>query len=372
MYTEIDYTLAHNIIYAGHDFAAEFEINPHKEFATTRFILEEDDDKVPLIEIETGDEDGNPYLMVDKSYNYGPALSKLEKNAGEGNYSFYINDEDDFDDENQEDMDDDAFLDDIEPDYIDFNNIVPALDEELEVELENENRTIADLILLRAELNIRYREDLFADKMVEIAKETTEYNRYEEAIELHTNAFNQCKDMLGSLVNDLNSFDGEKMPVKNSEDSDFYLLFTKYITNELCAHSFLNSVPTAHTLLHLELLQKNIDEYPPLVQLTIAAFSYGYQKKLLPVFENLPRCKDVQELFPTRVGLHAMHHKLFWLLKAIEAIDNEDLQQLLHYHSLLRITGVGGRLKQCYALRINERLDEGTEGEDETEEENEP
>ena len=60
---EVDYNLAHNIIYAGHDFAIEFDIQPHKTFSITKFILEEDNDAIPVIDIPVGDENGNPHLM---------------------------------------------------------------------------------------------------------------------------------------------------------------------------------------------------------------------------------------------------------------------------------------------------------------------
>ena len=71
---EADYNLAHNLVYAGHDFALEFDIKPHKDFGITKYILEEDTDKIPVIEIPVGDENGNPSLIVAPSFNYGPAL----------------------------------------------------------------------------------------------------------------------------------------------------------------------------------------------------------------------------------------------------------------------------------------------------------
>jgi hypothetical protein len=52
---EIDYTLAHNIIFAGIEFASDHGFNPHKDFTNlTRFILEEDDENIELMEIECG------------------------------------------------------------------------------------------------------------------------------------------------------------------------------------------------------------------------------------------------------------------------------------------------------------------------------
>jgi hypothetical protein len=93
---EIDYTLAHNIIYAGHDFAKEFDIPPHKDFAITKFILEEDDEKVPIIEISSGDMDGKPHLMINPRGEGKWALPLLIKNAGAGNY-YYSDDKVGFD-----------------------------------------------------------------------------------------------------------------------------------------------------------------------------------------------------------------------------------------------------------------------------------
>jgi hypothetical protein len=107
---ETDYNIVHNIIYAAHDFAADFDIAPHKSFELTKYILEEDNDDIPLIEIEVGDENGNPSLMVDPSYNYAPVLKKLEANAGKGNYTFYVKGQEEEDD--LEDEDDDTSFDD--------------------------------------------------------------------------------------------------------------------------------------------------------------------------------------------------------------------------------------------------------------------
>ena len=122
---EVDYATAHNIIYAGHDFAMDYEITPHKDFALTKFILQEDNDNIPLINIATGYNDGKPHLMINELGEGKWALPLLKKNAGEGNY-FYSDfstgfkheddsDEDDFD----EDAEDDGFNDNLEKDGFD-------------------------------------------------------------------------------------------------------------------------------------------------------------------------------------------------------------------------------------------------------------
>lgn len=93
--TEIDYTLAHNIIYAGLEFAADYGFNPHRDFTSvTRFILEEDTDDIDLIEIECGYQGKPAYALGphDDVQKVKSILSQLERTAGPGNY-FYLDEE---------------------------------------------------------------------------------------------------------------------------------------------------------------------------------------------------------------------------------------------------------------------------------------
>ncbi len=90
VFEEADYNLAHNIVYAGYEFAIQFGIEPAADFAITRFILEEDTDAVPIIDIAVGDDEGLPHLMVDHPGEYSSALAKLVKNAGDGNFHYTI------------------------------------------------------------------------------------------------------------------------------------------------------------------------------------------------------------------------------------------------------------------------------------------
>ena len=91
----IDYNLAHNIIYAGIEFAADYEFEPHKDFTSiTQYILYEDSDNIPLIEIDCGME-GLPAYMQGPLHSKAEAnrvIAQLERVAGPGNY--YLLDED--------------------------------------------------------------------------------------------------------------------------------------------------------------------------------------------------------------------------------------------------------------------------------------
>jgi hypothetical protein len=88
-FKEIDYALAHNIVYAGHDFAMEFDIHPHHNFEVTRYILEEDNNAVPVMDVPVGT-DGLPHLIVAKPGQFADILVKLKQYAGEGNYYYTV------------------------------------------------------------------------------------------------------------------------------------------------------------------------------------------------------------------------------------------------------------------------------------------
>ena len=104
----ISYELAHNIIYAGIEFAEDYGFKPCKEFTSvTKYMLEEDTDDIELIEIEVGDEDGNPIYINNGYENQTKAnqiIKQLEKTAGEGNFTYLDNVNDIEDEEWEEEL----------------------------------------------------------------------------------------------------------------------------------------------------------------------------------------------------------------------------------------------------------------------------
>jgi len=100
---EIDYITAHNIIYAGLEFATELGFKPGKLFEISKFILEDDNDSVELMEIECG-EDGVPVVLTSEDNPQTDIIRQLDAKLGEGNYVVY--DIDDLEDEEDEDEDD--------------------------------------------------------------------------------------------------------------------------------------------------------------------------------------------------------------------------------------------------------------------------
>ncbi len=93
----ISYTLAHNIVFAGLEFAEEFGFKPHKDFTSiTRFILEEDTEDIELIDIECG-KDGKPFYVsgpYEDQAKSNQIIAQLNRTAGPGNFDFEILDED--------------------------------------------------------------------------------------------------------------------------------------------------------------------------------------------------------------------------------------------------------------------------------------
>jgi len=199
----IDYEVAHNIVYAGYDFAMEYQIHPHKEFATSRFVLEDDNDSIPLVEIPVGEGPENkPHLMEHTPGQYAHALAKLKKLAGKDNYYYTTSlstideESDDFLDEDNEDEIADIRLADIAADMLDFDTVKNVISEDLENRELLQNRNEFEQIICMAELLMRIHFEIpsneytppDADMMEDAGWETRNayLNNYAEGIDEQT------------------------------------------------------------------------------------------------------------------------------------------------------------------------------------------
>ncbi len=100
---EIDYNEAHNIIYGAVEFAEEGGIKPCKEWNVSKYILEEDDDNIPLIDYEMG-KNGKHFLVVHTYKELSTYLPTLRKNLPEDEIDFLVRQEDDDDYESYDDF----------------------------------------------------------------------------------------------------------------------------------------------------------------------------------------------------------------------------------------------------------------------------
>lgn len=94
-FEKVDYSLVHNIIYGAIEFAGEVELMPHSDWALTRyFLMDDDDDDAPFIEMEFG-RDGKYVLCVADKIEQSRCKSKLDRILGPGNYEYIVSEEDD-------------------------------------------------------------------------------------------------------------------------------------------------------------------------------------------------------------------------------------------------------------------------------------
>lgn len=98
-WNECSYEEAHNRIYGAIAFAEEAGIEPHKDFRITQYMLEEDNDDIPLIEYDFG-KDGKHVLVCHSNLEASRYLPTLRKYLGEDfKYIIADRDEDPFGDE---------------------------------------------------------------------------------------------------------------------------------------------------------------------------------------------------------------------------------------------------------------------------------
>lgn len=116
-FEQCEYAIAHNIIFSGVKFATKFGFKPLKDFSSvTKYMLEEDNDKIESIHIECG-ENGQPLYMrgpYENDAKVQQIVNQLDKSAGEGNYRFIDDLNNDLDDELQKFWDIDLDDNDIE------------------------------------------------------------------------------------------------------------------------------------------------------------------------------------------------------------------------------------------------------------------
>lgn len=101
---EIEYPLAHNIIYGSLDFAGSYKFKPHKSFQLNKFILADDDEEIEFIQIPFGI-DNKPAVVITAQDNRKKTIEHLKRLVGEEN--FIIMDEAEF--ETMEDEPDQSF-----------------------------------------------------------------------------------------------------------------------------------------------------------------------------------------------------------------------------------------------------------------------
>jgi hypothetical protein len=86
---DISPALAHEIIYGGIEYAAQFGFHPHADFRLSRYILDPPDLHPRTGEVEFG-HDGKPLYVEGPHDNTNAILRQLARTAGEGNFDYLV------------------------------------------------------------------------------------------------------------------------------------------------------------------------------------------------------------------------------------------------------------------------------------------
>lgn len=338
--TEVDYALAHNIVYAGVEFAEEFGFKPHKDFeSVTKYMLEEDTEDIELIEIECGNE-GRPVYMqgpFDDDAKARRIIAQLEKNAGPGNYE-YIEGFDEFDDDDE--FDDEAEYDDDDDDVNEFSEM--AFEEKRELFLgmspkmndmdEDEGKRFVNLV------------DSIVDDLVDVDQYNKFYEEFLEMLNIEVDE-NEIPDQLLGIRSGAQTISDElknrflaiyQLINENPELGDEELkLFQKEVIG----------VPGVYFLELLLLQMENSSKYPkkikeyarnyphyPLIQILWATEQVITEKnnKKIPGYPF-----KLETLFPDRQTIHPIEQFYTLMLYAFVSGTEMDINKIEAFSSVL-------------------------------------
>jgi hypothetical protein len=86
---DISPALAHEIIYGGIEYAAQFGFHPHADFELSRFVLDPPDVHPRTGAVEFG-HNGKPFYVEGPYDNTDAILRQLARTAGEGNFDYLM------------------------------------------------------------------------------------------------------------------------------------------------------------------------------------------------------------------------------------------------------------------------------------------
>ncbi|NOY51960.1 MAG: hypothetical protein GXO88_15525 [Chlorobi bacterium] len=264
---EIDYNMAHNIVWGAVEYAEDFGFNPHKDFKISQYILEEDDDNIPLIDIEFG-LDGKPTVFCDDANLRTKEITHLEKTIGRENFNVMdIGNVDDYDlDDEFEDMENHELDEDIQ------SYLMPGWNDDIEEMgvLEWDNNQMEEFLKKDLEdMSIRILQ-YFIDKVfLELHKEIPDIDAFEVVT---------GKSEYNSLLNNHNEiFDNNDFALAES--------YFKVLAPENSLEIVLNEIFTKHS-----------DSFDFLFAGLNIAASHKDSEDIL-----LTYCKKLISLFPLRI-----------------------------------------------------------------------
>ena len=361
--TPIDYNLAHNIVYAGHDFALEYDITPHSDFATTKFILEEDDDNIPVIDIPVGDEEGKPHLFLQPGQmaKYKHVYQKLLKNPGAGNFHYTMgvdkfdnldimdkmeDPDDDFDDSDDDEEEDLILIEDFYPGEISRLYAKDISIEEL-VDTEKVNERLpSEILTLQIELGIRilynnnnelfYTEEELDNKMEYIL--LSEADMYPDWIS--NDIMDEATNMIDNDAEALSKFKKENHSIEDLiafDDELFDDDFQQYQHNPYVLHLLFEKSVVLNKQDKINLLKPFINKLAfqhVSTKLLLALCTY-YLNETNASINYVIEGTDITKIFPTVEAFSQLELNLFAMLKLLTNIRNGNIKEAIYYYNLL-------------------------------------
>jgi tetratricopeptide (TPR) repeat protein len=311
---EVEYPLVHNVIYGSMGFAEEYQFKPHKSFQLTSFILKEDTEDIEFIEIPFGSE-GKPAVVVSETNPMKDIISKLKKNAGEGNYLVF----------NEGDMErEDAGL---NIRHMVSHNIINP-DEKL---MEEEDEYDDDSLLGEYD---DFTEEELLDEIEEVSEEDTteaigpiyelfirlpENEKFEELLEKHSQIYDEIV-----VVNDFDHPDLDFLPNNHLE--------TFYDLSELVEENPEEAIAR---------IEKLLPEFPNPVYYHLLVSAYGYVGRHEEATVLLKKALDIySNNFMLRIGYGfiLLMNDQYDSLKMF--MGNFDLQKVVPERKLFHITEI--------------------------------
>ncbi len=328
-YEECEYVLAHNLIFGALEYADDYGFEPHKEFALVKYILEEDDENVALMDLDFG-LDGKPCYVsgpFEDKVSVNKVLATLKRTAGEGNFIYM--DSSEFADLADEEWDDDElddFLDEEEED--DFEE-----DDEYEWEkIGFKNLAKGYKKIYSAYHNfIRTAE---ARQMLEESPIGKDYKLSKEVIQSAYNSFdskeqeNELYALYAMIFEDndyANAIKGLKKAIKKyPHKAVFYnILRSAYVLNNEM-ESAIAIATEAYELFPDDLLIKT--NYANVL------FDAGKSEKVLAVFDNK---RDLNEIYPGVKKFNRTEVSGYYVCMCRYYLDMDDVDKADLYMNVL-------------------------------------
>lgn len=296
----IPYALAHNIIFAGIEFAEDYNFKPHKDFALTQYLLEEDTDDIELIDIHCGDDEGKPLYVqavFENQTRVNQIIGHLEKYVGSGNYGHII--------ENEEMVEEDSELDMQMGKYYDL-----PINERIELIyefLDNDDSIVSDTEML----DFQYLRDSVIDELVDYKKVEKYLVRFLDLLSNSELDYNVSDDVLG--IEPGSKIDREVWQKQFNEIFDSILNNAPKALSKL--KTYKDKMPDNPAVCFLDLLYKQNNEQK------------DFEKTLLEYHKRFPDYRLINMLMLTNFDLFSTRFNTTVLLDELlpRIVDNKKL-----------------------------------------------